>query len=138
MDSVNVTQRTLKTGLASGGRVCHEIPAMQPVKRPKWKSMPLNVPDRLAANCRKKPERVEWLDRVPDALRRLERRWSLTLGVPFGNEDASCAWVAAVTLSSGTSAVLKLGMPHMEGEHEPHGAALLERRSDGATLGGRR
>lgn len=29
--------------------------------------------------------------------------------------------VAPVALSDGTSAVLKLGMPHMEGEHEVHG-----------------
>ena len=33
----------------------------------------------------------------------------------------SCAWVAPVTLANGTSAVLKLGMPHMEGEHEIEG-----------------
>lgn len=46
----------------------------------------------------------------------LERRWSLTLGASFQN--ASCAWVAPVTLANGSSAVLKLGMPHMEGQHE--------------------
>jgi streptomycin 6-kinase len=83
--------------------------------------MPLNVPARLAANCRKRPEREEWLDRLPDALRNLERRWSLTLGAPFDNEDTNCAWVAPVALSNGTSAVLKLGMPHMEGDHELQG-----------------
>jgi streptomycin 6-kinase len=81
--------------------------------------MPLNVPGRLAVNCRKTPERAAWLDRLPDALRKLERRWSLTLGAPF--EDASCAWVAPVALADGSSAVLKLGMPHMEGEHEIEG-----------------
>jgi streptomycin 6-kinase len=29
--------------------------------------------------------------------------------------------VAPVTLADGTSAVLKIGMPHMEGEHEVEG-----------------
>jgi streptomycin 6-kinase len=30
----------------------------------------------------------------------------------------SCAWVAPVAIGDGTAAVLKLGMPHMEGKHE--------------------
>jgi streptomycin 6-kinase len=81
--------------------------------------MPLNVPGRLAVHCRKMPEHAAWLDRLPDALRKLERRWPLILGAPF--EDASCAWVAPVALADGSSAVLKLGMPHMEGEHEIEG-----------------
>jgi len=79
------------------------------------------VPERLADNCRKTPERVAWLDRLPDALRNLERRWTLTVGLPFDGEDVSCAWVAPVALADGTSAVLKLGMPHMEARHELQG-----------------
>lgn len=65
------------------------------------------------------PKRAEWLDRLPGAIRELERRWSLTLGAAYG--DASCAWVAPVTLANGSTAVLKLGMPHFEGEHEIQG-----------------
>jgi streptomycin 6-kinase len=81
--------------------------------------MGVNVPRRLAANCRKTPERTAWLDRLPHALRKLERRWSLRLDAPF--DDVSCAWVAPVALADGSSAVMKLGMPHMEGEHEMEG-----------------
>jgi len=81
----------------------------------------LRVPDQLASNCRKTPERTKWLNRLPDTLRKLQRLWSLTLGVPFDSELLTCAWVAPVTLADGTSAVLKLGMPHMEGEHEIQG-----------------
>ena len=81
----------------------------------------MNVPGRLAANYRKMPERTAWLDRLPAALRDLERRWSLTVGAPFDGEDVSCAWVAPVAIADGTSAVLKLGMPHMEAEHELQG-----------------
>ncbi len=51
----------------------------------------------------------------------LERRWAIKLGVPFGGEKVSGSWVAPATLPDGTSAVLKLGMPHMESEHELHG-----------------
>ena len=81
--------------------------------------MKLTVPKRLAATCRRRPEWSAWLKRLPDALRDLEHRWSFTLGAPF--EGASCAWVAPVARANGTSAVLKLGMPHMEGEHELDG-----------------
>jgi streptomycin 6-kinase len=83
--------------------------------------MALNVPERLAANCRKSRERAVWLSGLPAALRNLERRWSLTLGAPFMDEEVSCAWVAPVALANGTYAVLKLGMPHMEGAHELEG-----------------
>jgi streptomycin 6-kinase len=65
------------------------------------------------------PDRAAWLSRVPEILRDLEHRWSLTLGAPY--QDATCAWVAPATLANGTAAVLKLGMPHMEGDHEIQG-----------------
>jgi hypothetical protein len=42
--------------------------------------MGLDIPARLAASCRKTPERARWLNRLPDALYNLQRRWSLTLG----------------------------------------------------------
>jgi streptomycin 6-kinase len=77
------------------------------------------MPIQLVAQCRKTYERAAWLERLSDSLAILARRWSLTLGDPF--EDVSCAWVAPVALADGTSAVLKLGMPHMEGEHEIYG-----------------
>jgi streptomycin 6-kinase len=83
--------------------------------------MNLKIPRRLQANCGKTPERVSWLHRLPENLQILEGRWSLSLGEPFEGVDGSCAWVAPVTRADGTSAVLKLGMPHMEGEHESQG-----------------
>ncbi len=83
--------------------------------------MALPIPAELAANCRKTPERAVWLKRLPNVQRSLERRWALTLGGPFGGEEVSCSWVAPATRGDGTPAALKLGMPHMEGEHELHG-----------------
>ena len=62
-----------------------------------------------------------WRDGLPSAIADLERRWSLKVQPPFAHEDASASWVAPVTLADGSSAVLKLGMPHMEAEHELHG-----------------
>jgi hypothetical protein len=39
--------------------------------------MALHVTARLAANCEKTAERAAWLNRLPDAVRDLERRWAL-------------------------------------------------------------
>lgn len=39
----------------------------------------------------------------------------------FDSADVSCSWVAVVRLAEGTTAVLKLGMPHFEGRDEMHG-----------------
>jgi streptomycin 6-kinase len=87
--------------------------------------MTLRIPSGLAASCRKTLERAAWLGRLPDVLRILERRWSLTLDArfdgPFDGEDVSCSYVAPVIRTDGAHAVLKIGMPHMEGEHEIHG-----------------
>jgi len=118
--------------------------------------MTMKIPARLAAACVKVPERAAWLARLPDVMADLKRRWSLSVGVPFDNEESSCAWVAPAVVADGTSAVLKLGMPHMEGEDEIHGlrfwngdpmvrllqadedlgAMLLERCEPGTTLRG--
>jgi streptomycin 6-kinase len=56
---------------------------------------------------------------LPEILKDLEHRWSLTLGAPY--QDATCAWVVRVRLANGTPAVLKLGVPHMEAQHEIQG-----------------
>jgi streptomycin 6-kinase len=80
--------------------------------------MRISIPARLAVNCRRSAGRTAWLDRLPDTVRDLEDQWSLTLGTPFDSEDVSCAWVAPAKLASGSSAVLKVPMPHMEAAHE--------------------
>jgi len=116
--------------------------------------MPWQIPARLAASCRKTAERAAWLESLPALLGRLQRCWSLTLESPFDTEDVSCAWIAPGRLGDGTSAVLKVGMPHMEAEHElagllfwngdptvrvlqadaDSGAILLERCEPGTSL----
>ena len=54
-------------------------------------------------------------------VRETTERWSLELDAPFDSDDVSCAWVAIASRSDGTSAVLKIGMPHFEGLHEIEG-----------------
>jgi streptomycin 6-kinase len=83
--------------------------------------MGLTLPARLRDACRKTPHGVEWLERLPQAVGELERRWSLVLGTPFAGEEVSCSWVAPVARADGAPAVLKVGMPYFEGEHEIEG-----------------
>lgn len=78
----------------------------------------LIVPERLAATCRGTPERSRWLEQLPDTIRELQVRWSLSLAAPFDGSEVSCAWVAPAVRGDGSRAVLKLGMPHMEAAHE--------------------
>jgi streptomycin 6-kinase len=114
----------------------------------------LRVPELLAANCRKSPEGMAWLEKLPGVLGEAERRWSLTLGPPYDGPEVSASWVAPVLRADGTSAVLKVGLPHMEADHEIEGlrfwdgdptvrvldaddgsgALLLERCEPGTTL----
>lgn len=77
-----------------------------------------SIPARLAANCRNSPEGAAWLARVPGIVNNLRERWALSLNDPFDCADVSCAWIAPAQLANGTAAVLKVGMPHMEAEHE--------------------
>jgi len=83
--------------------------------------MALRIPSGLAASCHKTPQRAAWLDRLPDVLQDLVNRWSLTLNAPFDDDEVSCSYVARVVRADGTPAVLKICMPHMEGEHEIRG-----------------
>lgn len=79
------------------------------------------IPEQLIANCHKTPERRAWLDNVPAILAELTDRWSLRPGPTFDHGCVTCSWVAISLRADGTSAVLKLGMPHMEGAHEIEG-----------------
>jgi streptomycin 6-kinase len=116
--------------------------------------MAVRIPDELAASCRKTPERSAWLDRLPEVVQKLEHQWTLAPDGTLEGEEPSCSYVAAVVREDGTPAVLKIAMPHMEGEQEIHGlrfwdgnptvrllaaddhlgAMLLERCKPGTTL----
>lgn len=112
------------------------------------------VPQQLVANCRTSAVRREWLERLPQSIEELATRWVVTVGPPFDNDETSCAWVAPATCGDGSDVVLKVALPHMEGEHEiaglrfwngdptvrlidadePLGAMLLERCVPGTVL----
>ena len=113
----------------------------------------MKLPPQLVLNCRRTPERTAWLKSLPSLLQQLETRWSLRLDEPF-DHAGSCSWVAPASRANGASAVLKLAMPHMEGQDEilglrfwngnptvqlleadlESGAMLLERCLPGTTL----
>jgi len=76
------------------------------------------VPQRLLASCRASAERQDWLEGLPEHVQELTTRWALRVQSPFDNDETSAAWVAPATRRDGTEVVLKLAMPHMEGEYE--------------------
>jgi streptomycin 6-kinase len=82
--------------------------------------MALAIPARLVANCEKQGERMAWLAQLPHVVAELTEAWELELGPPFDGDEVSAAWVAPVR-RAGAAAVLKLGMPHFEAEHEADG-----------------
>ena len=86
------------------------------------------VPQRLVENCRGVPEREAWLEGLPRALLEVRERWSVRLGLPFDDGVSGAAWVAPAVLADGTAAVVKLAMPHMEGEHEIAGLRVWSGR----------
>ena len=96
-------------------------PVDNPRPRQQTRDHPMIFPEQLLANCRKIPEREAWLDNLPAMLAELTDRWSLRPGPPFDHANVTCSWVATVVRADSTPAVLKLGMPHMEGAHEIQG-----------------
>jgi streptomycin 6-kinase len=78
------------------------------------------IPEALAEQCRGAPETEAWLAALPATIGELAARWELELGPPFEGEGYG-SWVAPATRADGSSAVLKLGLPHMEAEHEIDG-----------------
>jgi streptomycin 6-kinase len=81
----------------------------------------IDIPDHLVTRWRTSPAGLAWLERLPRIVDDAARRWSLTIGRPFRGEDVTASWVAPVERRDGTGAVLKVGVPHMEAEHEIDG-----------------
>ena len=81
----------------------------------------MQVAPGLAANCANSPERAEWLGRLPELLGELQHRWSLTIHDRCDSDEATCSYIVRAARKDGTPAVLKLAMPHFEGDHEIQG-----------------
>jgi streptomycin 6-kinase len=81
----------------------------------------LIIPESLVASCKHAPERKAWLESLPHTIRDLQEKWHLSLGDPFAGDEVSCSWVAPALCADGARAILKLGMPHMEGADEIKG-----------------
>ncbi len=83
--------------------------------------MPILLPERLQQRWRLQPGGDRWLASLPSLIEECAERWQLRLGVPF--EPGSVAWVAPVTTSDGSEAVLKLNFQELESEREPDALA---------------
>jgi streptomycin 6-kinase len=75
------------------------------------------IPAQLEASCTT-PDRQGWLRQLPRVISDLLQRWRLTLRSGHNMADGTCSWVSSVLRADGEPAVLKIGMPHFEAEHE--------------------
>jgi streptomycin 6-kinase len=81
----------------------------------------MNIPEQLVDRWGASEAGRAWLDLLPRAIAELAERWSLRIGDTFTGPEVTASWVAKVELADGTPAVLKIGLPHMEAEHEIDG-----------------
>jgi streptomycin 6-kinase len=82
----------------------------------------VKIPDRLG-ELATFPGGAEWLARLPQLVAECADQWSLTLEEPYAYANVSIVYPAG-------DAVLKVGFPHWESEHEA--AALLHWNGNGA------
>jgi len=54
------------------------------------------VSARVLESCRKSPERMAWLERLPHSIAELAERWQLSLGQRLDG-DGDCSLVVGVT-----------------------------------------
>jgi streptomycin 6-kinase len=87
----------------------------------------VKIPERLQGLA-DFPGGADWLVRLPRLLAECKEQWSLRLGEPY--EYANVSLAVRAHLPDGTDAVLKIGFPHWENEHEA--AALAHWDGDGA------
>ncbi len=71
---------------------------------------------------------ADWLDALPSLVAEQVQRWNLVLGSSFPGSNVS--YVAPVTRTDGTHAILKVQWPHRDCEHEA--AALAHWNGQGA------
>jgi len=83
--------------------------------------MPIRIPATVAANCRKSPERMAWLEYLPSVVESLTQEWSLELAPAFDTPEVTASFVAPAKRCDGTQAILKIGMPHFEAQSEIDG-----------------
>jgi streptomycin 6-kinase len=61
-----------------------------------------------------------WWNDLPEMVRALERKWSVSAGAPFPS-SGDMTWVAPARRADGTNVVLKIGRRHTESMHEAEG-----------------
>src|SRR5580704_16644656 len=90
--------------------------------RPRYNApMRPRIPRSILANACKSLESWAWLNRLRATVKTLEQQWTLKLGPAFDGPDVSCSFIAPAQRKDGTTAILKIGMPHFEAQNEIDG-----------------
>jgi streptomycin 6-kinase len=78
------------------------------------------MPELLAQQVAREPERRDWLARLPGFAAEIAERWSLQLGQPF-QPGGQCSWVAPALSASRQRLAIKIGWVHPEAAAEADG-----------------
>ncbi len=73
-------------------------------------------PAEIAAMAQRGPRWADWVGSLPTITERMTRQWQLRPDGPPGN--GHCSLVVPVRTADGTAAMLKIGFPDQESEHE--------------------
>jgi streptomycin 6-kinase len=76
----------------------------------------IDIPEKLLGFAERSDDWASWVARLPALIRQLVDEWALT--VDGASMHGECALVVPVRTADDTSAVLKVGWPHEEAEHE--------------------
>jgi streptomycin 6-kinase len=77
---------------------------------------PVTIPPEFLLVASRGADWAEWLDKLPGLVRDLLDEWDLRAGAEPSYGE--CALVVPVTTTDGVEAMLKVGFPHWEAEHE--------------------
>jgi len=83
--------------------------------------MSLTIPEAVARNSQRSRAGSTWLAELPKVVDQVVDRWSLRVEQMADHPTGTASLVLFVRRADDSLAVLKFGMPHMEGEHEARG-----------------
>ena len=101
------------------GRVSESV--CRRVKAPRSGEMSIHIPEDVVRNGRRTRKGSVWLSDLPGTVDAVLEQWSLRLEQAKNHPAGTASVVLLVRRSDNSPAVLKLGMPHMEAEHEVRG-----------------
>ena len=82
------------------------------------------IPKILVDIANKQEKHRPWVEALPGVVAHVCKKWNLKPGEPIV-EHTTCSYVVPCTMIDGVKAILKIGLPHPEAEHEMDGLRII-------------